>query len=262
LGCSGLGFVVNALCTLWLFGLRKPWLRPRLDSLDFSVMKDLFSTGWKFLVITAGWMINSQTDNLIIARYLGASQVTPYNVTFQLFAGATILQTLVMPSLWPAYTEAYVRRDFSWIRESFRTNFVLSFLSATVIVSVLVVCGIPLIRLWAGPAAVPPFSLLLWMGLWNIMLSTLYAFGCLLNAIGRLRTMMVSSVVTGILNVVLSIMLVRRFGISGVTAGTVFAFLVAGYIPVGIRVLLLLREFKASGTIEPSPVLPEATLAG
>jgi O-antigen/teichoic acid export membrane protein len=244
LGCSGFGLVTNIVCAIWLFGFRKPWLRPHFAALDPAVMKDLFSTGWKFLVIGAGWMINSQTDNFIIAHYLGACQVTPYNVTFQLFANATLLQTLLMPSLWPAYTEAYARKDFVWIRRSFRLNFITTLVSAGFIVLILIACGLPVIRIWAGPAAVPPFALLIWMGLWNIMLSNLYAFGCLLNAIGRLRTMMVCSTVTAVMNIFLSILLVRRFGICGVIAGTVVAFLIADYLPIGARIFFLFREFR------------------
>lgn len=245
LGCSGVGLLTNVACTIWLFGFREPWLRPHPAALDPAVIKDLFSTGWKFLLIGAGWMINSQTDNLIIAHYLGASLVTPYSVTFQLFANATILQLLIMPSLWPAYTEAYARKDFIWIRHSFQMNFILSFISTAVIVILLVVFGLPIIRVWAGRTAVPPFALLIWMGLWNLMLANLYSFGCLLNAIGRLRTMMVCSIATAILNVFLTILFARRFGISGVTAATVIAFLVADYLPIGIRVLFLFHEFRA-----------------
>ena len=32
-------------------------------------MKTLFSDGWKFSIIGVGWMINWQTDNLVIAHY-------------------------------------------------------------------------------------------------------------------------------------------------------------------------------------------------
>jgi O-antigen/teichoic acid export membrane protein len=189
-------------------------------------------------------MINSQTDNLIIAHYLGASAVTPYAVTFRLFAYATILQTLVIPSLWPAYTEAYARKDFVWIRRTFQINLLISLVSTALIVTVLIAFGIPIIRLWAGSAAVPPFALLLWMGLWSIMLATLYAFGCLLNAIGRLQTTMVASLITALINIFLSILFVRRFGISGVTAATVIAFLIAACIPIGAQIIRLFREFS------------------
>jgi len=244
-GCAGLGLLTNLTCTFWLFAFWKPWLRPNRAALDSAVTTDLFSNGWKFLVVGVGWMINSQTDNLIIAHYLGASQVTPYSVTFQLFANATLLQTLLMPSLWPAYTEAYARKDFVWIRRTFRSNFIITLVSTGLFVLVLIPFGTTIIRVWAGTTAVPPFALLLWMGLWSIMLSNLYAFGCLLNALGRLRTMMVCSTLTAVINVFLSILLVRRFGICGVIAATVIAFLIADYLPIGTRILFLLHEFGA-----------------
>ena len=55
-------------------------------------MKVLFADGWKFFIINVGWMINWQTDNLVISHFLGASQVTPYAVAF----------SLVQPDIRPA----------------------------------------------------------------------------------------------------------------------------------------------------------------
>ena len=116
-------------------------------------MKTLFSDGWKFSIIGVGWMINWQTDNLVIAHYLGASQVTPYAVTFSLFAIATGLQTLAYPSLWPAYTEAYAQRDYDWIHRTLRSNFVFSVLTTTAVIGVFTIFGADIIRLWAGAVA-------------------------------------------------------------------------------------------------------------
>jgi O-antigen/teichoic acid export membrane protein len=243
LGCSGLGLLVNIACAVWLFGFRRPALRPAMAALDFDVMKDLFSTGWKFLVIGAAWMINSETDNLVIAHYLGAAAVTPYNVTLQLFASATMLQTLAYPSLWPAYTHAFAQKDYAWIRRTFRSNFKISFAIAAVVVLFLIAFGTFIIRLWAGESAVPPFSLLIWMGVWNLMLSHLYVGSCLLNATGHLKGMTIYGTVTAVLNLALSIMLVKTYGIAGVIAATVIAFAVANYVPTFIEVRSVFRRF-------------------
>jgi O-antigen/teichoic acid export membrane protein len=244
LGSSGFGFLTSMICAIWLFGRHRPWLRPSLRAVESTLLKQLFSSGWKFFVIGAGWMINTESDTLIIAHYLGASSVTPFYITLQLFTVTMVVQTLVMPSLWPAYTEAYARNDFVWIRRAFRSNVRISLISTGAVVLIFVCFGQQIIRVWAGEAAVPPFALLLWMGVWNVMLAQLHAFGCLLNAIERLRIRIICGLSTAVLNVALSIFLVHRFGIVGVTMATVAAFLIADYLPIRTYVRSLFRDFR------------------
>ncbi len=244
LGCSGLGLLVNCACAVWLFGFAKPWLRPHHAALDLAAIRDLFAVGWKFLVIAAAWMVNSETDNLVIAHYLGAAPVTPYSITFALFANATLLQTLAYPSLWPAYTEAFARKDYAWIQKTFRSSFKISFLVAGVVVVFLTIFGRVIIRFWAGDSAVPPFSAIVWMGIWNLMLSHLYVASCLLNATGHLKGMTIYGTITAFLNLALSIILVKIYGMTGVIAGTVIAFAVANYIPTFIEAGSVLRKYS------------------
>ncbi len=257
IGSSGLGLLTNVACAAWVFGWRWPHLRPRLAGFDFAVAQDLLAVGWKFLVIGAVWMVNSETDNLVIARYLGAAQVTPYAVTFAVFANATLLQTLAYPSLWPAYTEAFAQKDFGWMRRTFRSHMKLSFISAFVVVSFLIIFGQPIIRFWAGESAVPPFATIVWMGIWNLMLATLYVASCLLNATGHLKGMTISGTITAVLNIALSIPLAKIYGISGVIAGTVIAFALAHYIPTFWEVRSVMRSSRQiPGRVVPSGAEP------
>lgn len=244
-GCFGFGLLTNMTCAAWLFAFHKPWLSPKFLAIDPAFVRSLFSDGWKFFVIGIGWMINWQTDNMVIAHFLGAAQVTPYAVAFSLFALATGLQTLVYPSLWPAYTEAFAQRDYNWIRQTLRSNFKFSFLSTLAIVSVLAIFGVKIIGLWAGAAAVPPVSVIVWMAVWRLMLSTLLVGSCLLNATGHVKGMTVYGSATALLNLTLSVLLVKNYGIAGVIAGTVIAFAVANYIPTFLEVRSVLRKFSS-----------------
>jgi O-antigen/teichoic acid export membrane protein len=241
-GCFGFGLAANIACAAWLFGFHKPWLRPNLGGVDSVLVRSLFHDGWKFSVIGVGWMINWQTDNMVIAHFLGAAQVTPYAVTFSLFAIASGLQTLAYPNLWPAYTEAYAQGDYGWIRKTLRSNFKFSLFTTIAIVGFLTIFGTEIIQLWAGTAAVPPFPVLIWMALWRLMLSTLLVGSCLLNATGHLKGMTIYGTVTAVLNLTLSILLAKTYGISGVIAGTVIAFAVANYLPTFLEVRSVLRK--------------------
>src|SRR5262249_43761281 len=68
-GSFGLGLVTNLTSAFWLFGFHKPWLRPKMAAVDPALVKVLFSDGWKFFIISIGWMINWQTDNMVISHF-------------------------------------------------------------------------------------------------------------------------------------------------------------------------------------------------
>ena len=141
-------------------------------------------------------MVNLQTDNLIISHFLAPGEVTPYSIAYRLLSYAVIFQSFAVVALWPAYTEAKARGDAAWIRRTFKANLIFSIVSSLPLTIVFVVFGQQIIRIWAGPAAVPTFTLLVWMAIWNLMLATLSAGSFLLNAFGRLTGMTIYGTLT------------------------------------------------------------------
>lgn len=231
IGSTAPGFIVSLVCTIWVFGWQEHVLRPAFSAVRPAEMRELFSSGWKFFVTTTAWLINSQTDNIVIAHFLGPTQVTPYSVTFRLFAYATLIQSFASASLWPAYTEAMAKRDYEWIYGVYRKQLQSSIAIAVVIVVLLLIFGRAIIQLWAGQTAVPSVSVLWWMAIWNIILALMWVPSTILNASGNLLVMTIYGPLTAILNLVLSILFVQRFGVAGVIAGTVISFLVAAIVP-------------------------------
>lgn len=244
IGSAGAGLVVNAISSIWLFRWHKPWLAPTRSSTDMQFVRELFSTSWKFFIANVAWLINSQTDNLIIAHYLGPTQVTPYGVTFRLFAYATLIQSLVSASLWPAYTEALARKDFEWIRGIFKKNLKWSLVIAVGVLSVLTLFGQAIIRIWAGSVAVPVFSVIVWMAIWNVILAYLFVAGSLLQATNHVTGLSIYGSITAVLNIALSIVLVQSYGISGVIAATVIAYTIASLIPVALETQSVLKALE------------------
>jgi len=168
--------------------------------------------------------------------------VTPYNVAWRLFSYTTLLQLVVFPYLWPAYAEAFARRDGDWIRRTFRANVRLAVVAALLLGLPLIAYGRPLIRVWAGEAAVPPWSLLFWMAAWSVLYAAMNAVACLLNGSGHVRVQTVYGTLTAVVNVALSIVLARRFGLPGVMAGTVVAYLVCNVAPMCLEARRVVRR--------------------
>ena len=109
--------LVALVATLLWF---KPWLRPRLSLLQWTQARELLVSGSGFLLIQIAGAVVFSSDNVVVSHYLGAAQVTPYNVTWRFVGLAAMMQSLIFPALWPAYAEANARDDYGWVRRTFR----------------------------------------------------------------------------------------------------------------------------------------------
>jgi O-antigen/teichoic acid export membrane protein len=239
---SGSLWMVSAISALWLFVRHKPWLVPGIFSITRTSLKKLSNIGGMFLVVQVAALLVLQTDNLIIAHYLGAGAVTPYSVTWRLFSCTTMLQMILVQSLWPAYAEAFSRGDGDWIKRTLRMNLRVSFLTTAALVAPLVFFGNFIIEHWAGSAAVPPFAVIECMAVWSLINAVLAPAICLLNGTGHVQGQMVYGILTALTNIILSIILVQRMGIAGVILSTVIAYLVCGVIPVLVETALVCKK--------------------
>lgn len=229
---SGTQLLVSGVSVIWLFTWHKPELRLQWRDVRLASSKKLLKTGWMFFVVQIAWLLIFQTDNLIIAHFAGADQVTPYSITYRLFGYTTLLPTLVFTNLWPAYTEAMTRKDVNWVQRTFRSNMQFSVLVTLGSCVPLVIFGSTIIRLWTRSAdAVPPFDLIAWMAVWSVINTCMNAAACLLSASGRIRNQMFYALATAAANIGLSIVLVKSYGITGVIEGTVIAYMIFDFVP-------------------------------
>jgi|SRR5215469_2455822 len=236
LAIAGSSLLVNAVSAAWLFGHSKPWLLPWPKRVTWPAIRDLSSMGGMFFVIQMAGIALFQTDNLIIAHYLGAAAVTPYSVTWRLFTYTALFQILAGPAYWPAYAEALARGDLVWVRSRFRANFKITVVSTFMLALPLVLFGRWFIEKWAGSAAVPTASLLICMGVWSVIYSAMISQSCLLASSGRVKIQMIYSVLASAVNLIVSVVLVQRIGLVGVIIGTIVAFLTCVVVPQSVEV--------------------------
>jgi len=110
----------------------------------------------------------------------------------------------------------------------------------------LVLCGRPLIRLWAGPAAVPGAALLLAMAIWAVVNGFMSMESCLLAALNRTREQAALSILAAAMNLGLSLGLVRHIGSLGVIGGTIISYLIVLVVPQSLIVRSLWRRELAA----------------
>ena len=242
---AGAPLVMKLASAAWLFGRHHPELRPSPSAVRRDSLHRLSHTGSVFFLIQIAALILFNTDNVIIARILGAEQVTPYSVAWTLFTVPSMAIALAFPYLWPAYAEAFARGDSTWIRRTFRISLLASFGMAVLVAIPLIAFGRPLIGVWAGKTAVPPFSVLVWMGIWSLTYASMNPIACVLNAAGRLKGQAIFASLSAVVNVGLSIRWAHRYGISGVIAATVVSYLVFAALPICLEARRVLARLES-----------------
>ena len=225
----------------WLSFLSRPWMRPSFSAFSRDKARHLLGEGSMFFILQIVGLVVFNSDNLVITHYLGASEVTPYSVCYRLMSYATLLQSLIVPSLWPAFADAYHRKDLQWIRTTYGSIMRMTLYSVGGVAAFLVLTGRWIIRIWATRSAVPSLSLLALTAVWSVTLSVTLNQASLLAATQRLRLQAVSSTIAACVNLAGTIYLVQRYGSIGVIAATLVSYLLCIVVPQAWEVRNILR---------------------
>ena len=221
---------------------RSTWLRPRLRDIGLAVARSLLRVGLYFLVLQLAVAVAFTSNSIILAAMLGPSAVAEYAVVAKLFMIPTVMVGLTLGPLWPAYREALSRGDGLWVRRTFRRSVRLSLSVAGVVSAGLVVFGLPLIGLWVGTSVQPSFGLILAVGIWTTISAVGTAVAIFLNGAQVMRFQVVTAILMATVNILLSVALTARIGISGVVWGSVIAYTAFSLVPVAFYLPRLFRR--------------------
>jgi O-antigen/teichoic acid export membrane protein len=221
----------NLVCMVWLWVRHKPWLAPRLGHLNRAAARRMMNSGGQFFVLQIAALVVFNSDNLVIAHYLGPAQVATYSIAWRLTGYAAIAQSLLLPALWPAYSEAFARGDLAWVRRTFWRTLWTTMSTAFAATLVFAIAGRWIIRLWAGNSAVASENLLLLMCAWVLINAFMNNTVIVLIAKGQIRLQVWLSLAASGLNLALSIWLVQQIGSAGVIVGTIVSYLVLLIVP-------------------------------
>jgi O-antigen/teichoic acid export membrane protein len=245
LAMAGSPVLILFLNAALLFGRQRPWLQPRWRMLNQTATTRILKNGSLFFILQLAVAIGFQSDNLVIARFLGASQVPQYAVPMRLFMLIPALLNFVIGPLWPAYGEAIARRDVAWALKIFKRSLLLSFGISLLPSLFLMIFGGRIIQLWVGPSIQPDFVLLVGLGLWVMLLSLGGPISMLLNGANVIGFQIVCAALMAVGNLAFSIFLVQRIGVPGPVFGSLTSWLVFSLLPSAFYIPRLFTSWKA-----------------
>lgn len=217
--------VVTFIASIYFYSTRLKYIAPSFASINFSYAKSILNVGGSFFVIQIGAMILFQTDNIIITRVIGPEAVTEFNVAFKLFSVITMVCNIILAPYWSAFTDAYAKEDFAWMKNSMNHIRKL-WLGITFIVIPLIVCCSGFIyKFWIGDSIHIPFLLSVVMGAQVIGYTCLMVNCSFLNGIGKIRIQLYLYIFSSIINIPLGVYLGKKMGTSGVTLSNVVVYI-------------------------------------
>lgn len=221
--------LVLIIASLWLFRTSYRKFLPSLRLVNFGLVNSLLNLGVKFFIIQIGILILFSTQNVIITQVFGPSEVTPYNIAYKLFSVVTMGFGIVVTPLWSAFTEAYVRKEFGWIRKTL-TNMMRIWVLTIVGSLVLLFLSPYLYTFWVGDKVTIPFMLSVAMCV-NVLaysFQTIYVF--FLNGVGKIQLQLYLIIGCASINIPLTIYLGKVFGLVGVTLTSTLIFASTGLV--------------------------------
>lgn len=200
--------------------------------------KGLFQLGFQFFIIQVSSLVVFATHNIIITQIYTPNEVTVYNVAFKYFNILPLVFGVILTPFWSAYTEAYTRNDFDWMKKSIKRLIGIWAIFAGGIMIMLLASDI-VYRVWTESKVQVPFILSVFMGIFSIISMWNNIFAFFVNGTGKIRLQLYMAVTGGLINIPLSIFLAKNMGlgVTGIIAGTSMVLLMSS-------VLISLQSYK------------------
>lgn len=190
---------------------------PSIKFYDHKYVKDIFGLGAKFFLIQIQMLVLYQSTNILISNIAGPEDVTSYNLAYKYIGIATMVYTILLQPLWPAFTDAYTRKDFKWMKNIY--NKMCKIYGLCVMAIIVMIALSPFVyHLWVGNKAEIPFLMTVAVALYVIINTWDSLQVCMINGIGTIKLQTYITMIGLILHIPLSLFLSKFIGPIGVVA--------------------------------------------
>ncbi|WP_154656058.1 oligosaccharide flippase family protein [Bacteroides gallinarum] len=190
-------------------------ISPRLCFIRFCLAKKILGLGGQFFAIMLSMLFIFQFINIIISRIEGPEAVTQYNIAYKYFNVLNMIAIIVLTPFWSAFTDAYVKKDFKWMRKTVK-KLECMWLVCIPILVIMVLCSDNLYRYLAGGSVSIPFPLSLSMAFFMLFQTIGNVYMYLINGTGKVRLQLILYLSIAIIAIPIMQMSCRLYGVEGV----------------------------------------------
>lgn len=226
---SAMPILVTILATFILFNGRFKRVSPSWKTVDKFLIKDLFSLGYKFFIINIQVLVLYQSTNILISYVSSPIDVTHYNIAYKLLNTAMMVYTIITAPLWPAYTDAYAKGDYEWMKKMKKS--MVKILGYSILCCLLLVAfAQPIYKIWVGDSLNVPFEMTFGVAIYVSVFCWVTLNGTIIVGMGKMKlnTIVVSMGMS--LHIPLSLLLSKYIGSYGVISSMVLVNIMYGLV--------------------------------
>jgi O-antigen/teichoic acid export membrane protein len=191
--------VVLLFFNVLFLGWKYRAIAPNFRYIQFRHSKELFGLGVQFFIIQIAFIVMYSSANIMLIRWFGPNTVTVYSVAYKYFTIALLINGIITATYWSAFTDAYVRQEFDWVRYTIRRMEKVTYLlMAGVILQTIL--ATPLIHLWVHQVSVP-IDMQITMCMFTLMSLIAAPQHIFLNGTGKIRLQLYTAVYTIVMTV-------------------------------------------------------------
>lgn len=226
--------------------IKYPFTRMEISAVKLTELKEITSLGLLFFTMQICSLVLNTTDNLLISRYFGAADVTPYSTVNKLFKIFIQVHNVILTPMWSAYTAAAVQKDYEWMKKNLKkmSSLTLLFSGGAII---LIFVFRPIASLWLGRDLHYSNSLIVFTAIYTILTMIANVYNAFLCGVGDVRIPSIFAIVQSVINIPLSLLfaVTMKMGLAGIILGSVISVLIPAIVdPIVTYHWFRIREGK------------------
>jgi len=219
-----------------------------------SRIQKLFGYGVYTFVGKVADILRFQVDSLVISAFTNVSLVTPFRIAARLIEYFIQFISGLTSVFSPYFSQEEGRKNFQSIKEKFLFVTKINVFIATFTGLMLILFGENFIYRWVGPNYSISYVILVILAIPVTFALVQSAAFPLLYGISKHKFIAYTNIFEGVMNLVLSIVLVKRFGIIGVAIGSAIPMVITKFFvqPVYVtRILKIPLNIYANAILRP-----------
>ena len=222
---AGVPVIVMSAASVAAYSTYYKDFAPQWSSVRASLVKDVLTVGIQFFVIYICLILVFQMIMLVITRELGPEAATQYYIAKKYFNILYMVAAIIVTPFWSAFTDAYAKKDFAWMRSTVHRLEQLWLLCLAAGLLMLAASGW-FYRVWIGSSVTVPFALSVSTLLFVESQTIGIIYMHMVNGIGTVRLQLVTYVLIALVSWLGMVCGGRLFGVCGVLVLPTMAYVV------------------------------------
>lgn len=221
---SGLPVLVTIIYSIVFFkSSRYKDFSPSFKFFDRKLISNILGLGVNFFIIMISMLLIFQITNVLISRILGPTAVSEYNVAYKYFNVLHMFSIIILTPCWSAFTEAYIKKDYIWMKNMKRRLEQIWFCIIPVVCLMYFLAPI-IFKVWIGDNIHVHNDVIIVLGIYTIAQILAGTYMYIINGIGKVRLQMIVYLLFAIISIPLMIVLGKAFGIMGIISVPILVY--------------------------------------